>query len=296
MAWRLLPRARKTWRRLRRAPPKSSARRASARRRSSIRPASAPTKWSKRPRARRPPRPSACCPRRRTKSRAKRLGRARDWRRKWASSRWRVPRACSAARLIPRRTPNCWTSWPPRLPVAERATIARPYAKAAFDYARDAKALAQWSKGLQAAAAIVADPRVAEGTKNPKWTEAQLVGLITGVAGDDLDAGMRNFVHVLAENHRLLLLPEITEQYEALRAGLENSIDVEVVSAVTLNAAQSEKLAAALSQRFKRQVRMQASVDSSLLGGAVIRAGDLVIDGSLKGRLERLGTELEARN
>jgi F-type H+-transporting ATPase subunit delta len=180
--------------------------------------------------------------------------------------------------------------------VAERATIARPYAKAAFDYARDAKRLAPWSKGLRAAAAIVADPRVAEGTKNPKWTEAQVVGLITDVAGDDLDAGMRNFVHVLAENHRLLLLPEITEQYEALRAGLENSIDVEVVSAVTLNAAQAEKLAAALSQRFKRQVRMQTSVDSSLLGGAVIRAGDLVIDGSLKGRLERLGTELEARN
>lgn len=180
--------------------------------------------------------------------------------------------------------------------MAERATIARPYAKAAFDYARDAKGLGQWSKGLQAAAAIVADPRVAEATKNPKWDAAQLAGLVTDVAGDSLDDGMRNFVRVLTENHRLLLLPEITEQYEALRAAVENSIDVEVVSAVTLNAAQAEKLAAALSQRFKRQVRMRNSVDSSLLGGAVIRAGDLVIDGSLKGRLERLGTELEARN
>jgi F-type H+-transporting ATPase subunit delta len=176
--------------------------------------------------------------------------------------------------------------------VAERATIARPYAKAAFDYARDAKALGPWSKGLQAAAAIVADPRVAEASKSPKWTEAQVIELINDVAGDDLDAGMQNFVRVLAENHRLLLLPEIAEQYAALRAAIENTIDVEVVSAVSLDAAQAEKLAAALSQRFKRQVRMQTSVDSSLLGGAVIRAGDLVIDGSLKGRLERLGTEL----
>jgi F-type H+-transporting ATPase subunit delta len=180
--------------------------------------------------------------------------------------------------------------------VAERATIARPYAKAAFDYARDAKTLAQWSKGLQSAAAIVADARVAEASKSPKWTEEQVIGLINDVAGDDLDAGMRNFVHVLAENRRLLLLPEIAEQYQALRAAVENSIDVEVVSAVALNDAQTEKLSAALSQRFKSQVRMRTSVDSSLLGGAVIRAGDLVIDGSVKGRLERLGTELEARN
>jgi F-type H+-transporting ATPase subunit delta len=116
------------------------------------------------------------------------------------------------------------------------------------------------------------------------------------VAGDSLDAGMRNFIGVLAENHRLLLLPEIVQQYEALRAVVENSIDVDVVSAVTLDAGQAEKLSAALSQRFKRQVRLRTSVDASLLGGAVIRAGDLVIDGSLKGRLERLGTELEARN
>jgi F-type H+-transporting ATPase subunit delta len=180
--------------------------------------------------------------------------------------------------------------------VAERATIARPYAKAAFDYARDAKALAQWSKGLQAAAAIVADARVAEASKNPKLTAAQVIGVITDVAGDDLDAGMRNFISVLAENHRLLLLPEIAQQYQALRAVIENSLDVDVVSAVTLDGAQAAKLSAALTQRFKRQVRLRTSVDASLLGGAVIRAGDLVIDGSLKGRLERLGTELEARN
>ncbi len=99
-------------------------------------------------------------------------------------------------------------------------------------------------------------------------------------------------MRVLAENHRLLLLPEIAAHYEELRSAVENTVDVEVVSAVTLDAAQTDKLSAALSRRLKRNVRMQNSVDATLLGGAVVRAGDLVIDGSLKGRLERLATEL----
>jgi F-type H+-transporting ATPase subunit delta len=150
--------------------------------------------------------------------------------------------------------------------VAERATIARPYAKAAFEYARAANAFAKWSEALKLAAEIVADPRVAAFTKDPQRTAADLVGLITEVEGPKPDPGIRNFVHVLAENHRLLLLPEIAAHYE--------------------------ELSAALSTRLKRQVRMQNSVDSTLLGGAVVRAGDLVIDGSLKGRLERLATEL----
>jgi F-type H+-transporting ATPase subunit delta len=176
--------------------------------------------------------------------------------------------------------------------VAERATIARPYAKAAFEYAREAKAFAEWSQALQTAAEIVADPRVGPLTKNPQWLAADLVSLITDVAGAKLDAGMQNFVRVLAENHRLLLLPEIAAHYELLRSEVENTVDVELVSAVPLNVAQADKLKQALSTRLKRQVRMRTSVDASLLGGAVLRAGDLVIDGSLKGRLERLATEL----
>jgi F-type H+-transporting ATPase subunit delta len=178
------------------------------------------------------------------------------------------------------------------LRVAERATIARPYAKAAFEYARAANAFAAWSEGLKTAAEILADPRVAALTKSPAWTAADLVSLVTDVAGAKLDAGMQNFIRVLTENHRLLLLPEISMHYEALRSAVENTVDVEVVSAVPLDAAQSGKLQQALSTRLKRQVRMHNSVDAALLGGAVVRAGDLVIDGSLKGRLERLATEL----
>jgi F-type H+-transporting ATPase subunit delta len=176
--------------------------------------------------------------------------------------------------------------------MAERATIARPYAKAAFEYARDANSFGPWSLGLRTAAEIVTDPRVTAAIKDPERPVEEILAVITDVAGDTLDAGMRNFIHVLAENHRLLLLPEIVAHYEVERAAVENTVDVEVISATALSAAQADKLAAAVGRRLKRRVRMQNSVDASLLGGAVIRAGDLVIDGSIKGRLERLATEL----
>jgi F-type H+-transporting ATPase subunit delta len=176
--------------------------------------------------------------------------------------------------------------------VAERATIARPYAKAAFEYARDTQAFAGWSQGLALAAQVVADPRIAELINNPELTTADHASLVTDVAGDRLEPGLKNFVRVLAENHRLLLLPEIAAHFEVLRSQVENTVDVEVVSAVPLDAAQAEKLRQALDKRLKARVRMRNSVDAGLLGGAVIRAGDLVIDGSLKGRLERLRTEL----
>jgi F-type H+-transporting ATPase subunit delta len=176
--------------------------------------------------------------------------------------------------------------------VAERATIARPYAKAAFEYARDTNAFADWSQGLAIAAQVVADPRVSTLIKNPRLTAADHASLVTDVAGSRLDPGVQNFVRVLAENNRLLLLPEIAAHFEFLRSEAENTIDVEVVSAVPLDASQTEKLKQALDKRLKARVRMMNSVDKRVLGGAVIRAGDLVIDGSLKGRLERLRTEL----
>lgn len=149
--------------------------------------------------------------------------------------------------------------------MAERATIARPYAKAAFQYARDANAFAGWSRALATASDIVADPRVAALTKSPLLTPVDLADLVIDVAGDGLDAGMKNFVRVLAENHRLLLLPEIAAHYEEFRSAVENTVDVEVTSAVPLNDAQAQKLKQALSMRLKRQVRMRSSVDATLL-------------------------------
>lgn len=180
--------------------------------------------------------------------------------------------------------------------MAERATIARPYAKAAFEYARDARELAVWSSGLKAAAEVVADPRVAKLIGDPQAQPADLAELVAAALGERVGKRvgepLRNFLHVLADNRRLLLLPEIAEHFEADRAALEHVVDVEVISAVPLDAAQAEKLSAALGTRLKRRVRMQNSVDASLLGGALVRAGDMVIDGSLRGRLERLETAL----
>lgn len=176
--------------------------------------------------------------------------------------------------------------------MAERATIARPYAKAAFEYAQGAHALGEWSSALQAATAVVSDERVAVLIKNPQLLPEDLAGLVADCSGAGPDSPIRNFFGVLAENRRLTLLPEILAHYETMRAAAENTVDVHVVSAIPLDAAQKDKLAAAIGSRLKRSIRMENTVDPSLLGGAIVRAGDMVIDGSLKGKLKRLETEL----
>jgi F-type H+-transporting ATPase subunit delta len=176
--------------------------------------------------------------------------------------------------------------------MADRATIARPYARAAFAHASEGKDLAAWSKLLGSAALAAADPRVARLIGNPHVTDEQLVELLADVSKGAAGKQGRNFMLALAENRRLALLPEIAEQFETLRAEVENVVDVEVIAAQEIAAAQQKKLAAALTRRLGRDVRMHTRIDESLLGGAIVRAGDLVIDGSLKGRLERLGSAL----
>ncbi len=176
--------------------------------------------------------------------------------------------------------------------MAEKVTIARPYARAAFAYAQEHSALAKWSELLGNAAAVVADERVARLLSSPRVTPAQLVDLIGEVSGGNLDEQGRNFLSTLAQNRRLSLLPEIAATYEVLRAEVENIADVQITSAVALTDAQRERLASALRKRLKREIRLHCDVDPSLVGGAIVRSGDLVIDGSLKSGLERLASEL----
>lgn len=176
--------------------------------------------------------------------------------------------------------------------MAEKATIARPYAKAAFESARQHHALERWSKVLATASSVVQDERVAGLLSSPRVTPEQLSGLIADIVGSDLDEQTRNFLATLASNRRLVLLPEIASMYEGLRAEAENTADVQVVSAVELNEAQKQRLASALKKRLKREVRLHCEVDASLIGGAIVRAGDFVIDGSLKARLDRLAVEM----
>ncbi len=176
--------------------------------------------------------------------------------------------------------------------MAEAATIARPYAKAVFMSARDAKSLPDWSQALQASAAMSQNARIAQLLTDPKFGIDKVVEMFAGLGGTQIDTQWQNFVRLLADNKRLEVLGEITAQYELLRAQYENELDVEVTSAVALSDEQKTKMAASLKKRFKRDVRMTHAVDASLLGGAVIRAGDEIIDGSIKGRLQRLATDL----
>jgi F-type H+-transporting ATPase subunit delta len=176
--------------------------------------------------------------------------------------------------------------------MAEAATIARPYAKAAFMSARDTQALPAWSAALQKSSALVADARVADLLTNPKMSIDQVVSMFAGLGGNTIDAHWQNFVRLLAQNKRLHVLPDITARFELLRAQYENELDVQVTSAVAMSGAQQTTLAAALKKRFKRDIRMSTSIDPTLLGGAVIRAGDLVIDGSINGRLQRMASDL----
>lgn len=178
--------------------------------------------------------------------------------------------------------------------MAEKATIARPYARAAFGYARGRGALAQWSTLLGSAAQVVGDPRVAALIGSPHVGAAELVALLAEAAGSAADEHGRNFLQTLAHNRRLALLPEIAAQYEALRAEAEGVVDVDLVAALPVGEAQERRLVAALERRLGRQVRLHTRIDATLIGGAVVRAGDLVVDGSLKGRLERLSAAMTA--
>ncbi len=176
--------------------------------------------------------------------------------------------------------------------MAEKATIARPYARAAFGHAHSRGRLAAWSGLLGVAAAVTADARVKALLQNPTVSADRVVDLVAGIAGDLADEEGRNFLRVLAANRRLALLPQIIEQFEKLRSEVENTLDVHVTTAYALDDAQRARLSASLGRRFGREIRLHETVDATLVGGAVVRAGDLVIDGSLKGRLEQLASQM----
>ena len=176
--------------------------------------------------------------------------------------------------------------------MAERATVARPYARAAFAHAKEQGRLAQWSQWLKRARDTVASEEYQRLQHAPGIRTEELTDVIAGVAGDALDAHGRALLGLLAENGRLGYLPEIADQFEELVAEDQNVADVEVISAVPLDARQTERLAGALRGRLRRDVRLHCRTDAGLIGGAIVRAGDLLIDGSLKEKLARLEIEL----
>jgi len=170
--------------------------------------------------------------------------------------------------------------------------LARPYARAAFALAGEGKDLAGWSERLALLAQVAADERVAAALTSPRLTRDQRAELLIAICDQQLDDATRNLVRLLAENGRIGLLADIAAQFESLRAEAEGRVDAYVVSATSLSKDQQQRIAAGLKKRLEREIRLHCEVDESLVGGAVIRAGDLVIDGSLRGRLQRLSSRL----
>ncbi len=176
--------------------------------------------------------------------------------------------------------------------MSETITLARPYARAVFGLAQEQGRLAEWSDTLALLAAIVDDPLMRATIDSPRLSRAEVADVIIDVAGEALDEQGRNLLRLLAEKGRLPLLPDIAALYRRLQAEAEGTVQAEVVSALPLDEAQLEALAARLRARLGKEVRLVQKVDESLLGGAIVRAGDLVIDGSLKTRLEQLASAL----
>lgn len=178
--------------------------------------------------------------------------------------------------------------------MAERATLARPYAKAVFEVALDGGALAEWQRMLNTVAAVVLDDKVQVFLASPTATAEQQAALVKDVCGDELNAKVINLIRVLATNKRLMLLPEIASQFGELKARRERVIGVEIASAFPLEAKTADVLSAALSKKWQCSVELQTTVDAALLGGVVIKAEDMVIDASVRGRMMKLADALMA--
>ncbi|MEE4360942.1 MAG: F0F1 ATP synthase subunit delta [Pseudomonadales bacterium] len=180
--------------------------------------------------------------------------------------------------------------------MAEIATLARPYARAAFEAAREDgdDGLTRWSRMLALLRAVTGNDALARELEAPSRSVDARAQLLIDVLGDEISDKVRNLLRVLAANKRLELLGEIALQYEALKDAFERTLEVEVVTARPLSDDDAERLRSGLAKRFDKQVALSSRVDASLLGGAVIHAGDTVIDGSVRGRLQKLADTLRA--
>ncbi|MCF6281763.1 MAG: F0F1 ATP synthase subunit delta [Candidatus Polarisedimenticolaceae bacterium] len=175
---------------------------------------------------------------------------------------------------------------------AEKTTVARPYAEALFNRAVESKKLDQWSNALALLSTVASDDQVATINANPSVERARVADLVISVCGKGLTAEGKNLVKLLVENDRLDVMPEIADLYEALKNEAQGAIDALVIAPYAIKPAEQKMLAAALKKKLGREVRITSEVDPDLMGGAIIRAGNLVIDGSVSGQLRKLATEL----
>ncbi len=173
--------------------------------------------------------------------------------------------------------------------MSEYVTLARPYAKAAFDFAKEAGLVDSWMQQLTVSAGLASLSEVAQSFSAPDKDDKQLVGMLSGA---DADEGYKNFIQLMADNGRLVLLPAVVDVFKYISEQDAKALSADVYTAEELNQKQLDKIAASLSKRTGKTVNLTQHTDESLLSGARIVAGDLVIDGSLKAKLEKLKTEL----
>jgi F-type H+-transporting ATPase subunit delta len=176
--------------------------------------------------------------------------------------------------------------------MAERTSIARPYAEAVFRLAEQGKTLDQWSQDLAKMAAFAAHPEVITLLGDPNLTDRQRVQLLFDVLGGDGSNEVRNLVQVLAENGRLVLLPEIQKRFEEYKNDVQGVVDATIDSAYPLDEGQLHGLVGELERRFKRRINPHVNVDGSLIGGVKVVVGDTVIDGSIRGKLAGMSAAL----
>lgn len=179
--------------------------------------------------------------------------------------------------------------------MADFETAARPYARAIFELASEEKKLDQWQENLQAAAAIAADPEMHAMFELPSVLASDLAKLFLSVAegaGIEADDDFRNLVMLLAENDRLAALPAIAESFDVLKRDAEGKIEVKVRSAQELTDKEQEKIAKSMARRLGKEVSITTEIDETLIAGAIVTAGDLVIDGSASGRMDKLSLAL----
>ncbi len=172
--------------------------------------------------------------------------------------------------------------------MAELSTLARPYAKAAFEYANEHDAVSEWSAMLDLLSGVSSYEAVSKLIGSPSETATAKAEMLVDICGDGLSDKGVNFLKNLADNRRLALLPQIQFQFGVLKAEQEKMLDVDVTAAQALDQPQQDRLAEALQKRLQRTININVSVDPTLIGGVVIRAGDTIIDGSVSGRLAKL--------
>lgn len=177
--------------------------------------------------------------------------------------------------------------------MSEFITVARPYAKAAFDFAVEHQSVERWQDMLAFAAEVTKNEQMAELLSGALAPETLAESFIA-VCGEQLDENGQNLIRVMAENGRLKALPDVLEQFIHLRAVSEATAEVDVISAAALSEQQLAKISAAMEKRLSRKVKLNCKIDKSVMAGVIIRAGDMVIDGSVRGHLERLADVLQS--